>query len=161
MTRARQYGFTADQMLGWLRLHLSPALPPVLEMAIRNWTGQASVFAGPVQLLHVPRPQARDAMLQSPLFASLLAATFPRIGLSSITTKRQRWRGCSHNSGLPSAMYVHYPCSRSYPRVSMTIHAQGDVSFYRCWIVAIGNGHRHGALWHGDSSGGLEWGRAN
>jgi hypothetical protein len=77
MTRARQYGFSTDQMLGWLRLHLSHALPPVLEMAMRNWTGQASVFAGPVQLLHVPRPQARDAMLQSPLFAALLAGHIP------------------------------------------------------------------------------------
>jgi hypothetical protein len=77
IARARPYGFTTDQMLGWLRLHLSHALPPVLEMAMRNWTGQASVFAGPVQLLHVPRAQARDAMLRSPLFAALLAGHIP------------------------------------------------------------------------------------
>ena len=31
----------------------------------------------PVQLLRVPHPQARDAMLQSPLFASLLAGRIP------------------------------------------------------------------------------------
>lgn len=77
MTRARQYGFTTEQTLDWLRMHLSHALPPVLEMAMRNWTGQASVFAGPVQLLHVPRPQARDAMLRSPLFAAFLAGHIP------------------------------------------------------------------------------------
>lgn len=77
MARARQYGFTTEQMIAWLHAHLSQPLPPILAMAMHNWTGRASVFAGPVQLLHVPRASAREAILQSPLFASLLVGHIP------------------------------------------------------------------------------------
>lgn len=74
---ARQHGLTADQIIGWLRDHLTHDLPPVLEMAIRNWTGHASVFAGTVQLLQVTRPQAREAILGSPMFEPLLVGHIP------------------------------------------------------------------------------------
>ena len=74
---ARQLGVTADQMMGWLRDHLSHDLPAVLEMAIRNWTGRVSAFTGTVQLLQITRPQARDAILQSAVFKPLLNGHIP------------------------------------------------------------------------------------
>ncbi len=77
VARAQQQGLTADQILGWLHDHLAHHLPPVLEMAIRNWTGRVSVFSGTVQLLQVTRPQARDAMLQSAAFKPLLEGHIP------------------------------------------------------------------------------------
>lgn len=73
ITRARKQGFTADQMLAWLSVHLLHETPALLNTAIRNWTGRASVFAGKVQLLQILKKDARDAILHSDVFRPLLA----------------------------------------------------------------------------------------
>ena len=77
IARARKQGFTADQVLGWLSAHLSHETPPLLETAIRNWTGRASAFAGKVELLQITRTKARDAILGSDVFRPLLAGHVP------------------------------------------------------------------------------------
>ncbi len=77
IARARKHGVTVDQIIGWLHHHLSHDLPPVLELAIRNWTGRAQVFAGKVQLVQITDPHARDAILGSAVFEPLLAAHIP------------------------------------------------------------------------------------
>ncbi|MCH8043930.1 MAG: hypothetical protein IID44_09460 [Planctomycetes bacterium] len=73
ITRARKQGFTAEQMLAWLSIHLLHETPALLKTAIRNWTGRASVFAGKVQLLQILEKDARDAILHSDVFRPLLA----------------------------------------------------------------------------------------
>ena len=73
ISRARKQGFTADQMLAWLSVHLLHETPALLETAIRNWTGRTSAFAGKVQLLQILREDACDAILHSDVFRPLLA----------------------------------------------------------------------------------------
>jgi len=46
-------------------------------MAIRNWTGRQGVGLGPVRLLRVSQPQARDALLLSAIFQPFLAGYIP------------------------------------------------------------------------------------
>jgi len=70
---ARALRLTADQILGWLHEQVAPPIPPLLEMAIRNWSGRETCRLARVHLLQVSRPQARDAILHSPAFAPLLA----------------------------------------------------------------------------------------
>ncbi len=77
ITRARGQGFTADQMLGWLSAHLLHQIPPLLETAVRNWTGRTSAFAGKVQLLQVTNAGACAAILGSEAFRPLLAGHIP------------------------------------------------------------------------------------
>ena len=77
IARARALGLTADQILGWLREHVAPPVPPLLEMAVRNWNGRETCRLARVHLLQVSRPQARDAILHSQAFAPLLAGHIP------------------------------------------------------------------------------------
>ncbi len=77
ITRARQQGVTVDRIIDWLHDHLRHDLPPLLEMAIRNWTGRTQAFSGKVQLLQVVDPAAREAILGSATFEPLLAAHIP------------------------------------------------------------------------------------
>ena len=77
VSRARKQGFTTDQMLAWLAEHLSHKTPALLATAIRNWTGRKSAFAGKVQLLQITSDEARDAILHSTAFESLLAGHVP------------------------------------------------------------------------------------
>jgi len=77
IARARQQGFTADQILDWLSAHLSRQTPPLLVTAIRNWTGRVSAFAGKVHLLQITRPEACDAILGSHVFRPLLTGHIP------------------------------------------------------------------------------------
>lgn len=77
VTHAKTKGLSPDQMLAWLSAHLSHSTPPLLETAIRSWTGRASVFLGQLPMLQVTRPQARDAILTSPAFRPLLAGHIP------------------------------------------------------------------------------------
>jgi hypothetical protein len=77
IARARQQGVTVERLVDWLYAHLSHDLPPLLELAIRNWTGRAEAFAGRVQLLQLTDPQARDAILGSAVFEPLLATHIP------------------------------------------------------------------------------------
>jgi hypothetical protein len=75
--RARECGIPAEQILGWLEDHLSHELPPVIETAIRNWSGPAGVFLGELVMLQVGQPQACAMMQDSPRFRSLLQDFFP------------------------------------------------------------------------------------
>lgn len=77
IAQARALGLTADQVLGWLSEHLATPVPPLLEMAIRNWTGRQSCGLARVHLLRVAAPQARDAILRSEAFAPLLVGHIP------------------------------------------------------------------------------------
>ena len=77
IARSRKQGCTADDILRWLDSHSNGPVPPILEMAVRNWTGRPTVFTGRVQLLQVSRPQARDAILSSPTFEPLLDGHIP------------------------------------------------------------------------------------
>jgi hypothetical protein len=77
VSRARQVGITADQILSCLSRHMAGPIPPLLEAAICNWTGRAAAFFGKVQMLQIPRPQARDAILTSPVFQPVLAGHIP------------------------------------------------------------------------------------
>lgn len=77
IARARQQGVTVERLIDWLHAHLSHDLPPVLELAIRNWTGRAEAFAGRVHLLQIADLKARDAILGSAVFEPLLAAHIP------------------------------------------------------------------------------------
>lgn len=66
--RARTSGMTADQILRWLGGHLTAEVPALLEVAVRNWTGQQSVKLSQVQLLRIMQPQAKEALLRSETF---------------------------------------------------------------------------------------------
>jgi hypothetical protein len=75
--RASMSGLTADHILGWLGEHLTADIPALLEMAVRNWTGQQGVRLGQAQLLRVAQKQAREAILHSATFRPLLAGHIP------------------------------------------------------------------------------------
>ena len=75
--RARLSGVTADQILGWLGGHLTAEIPPLLEVAVRNWTGRQNVKLSQVQLLRIMQPQAKQALLQSATFRPFLAGHIP------------------------------------------------------------------------------------
>ena len=75
--RARMSGLSADQILAWLGAHLTAKIPPLLEVAVRNWTGRHGVRLGPAQLLQIVQPQAKEALLRSPTFRPLLAGHIP------------------------------------------------------------------------------------
>ena len=77
ITKAKSHGISTDQILGWLAAHLTHPLPPLMETAIRNWTGRSTAFLGQVHLLQVTREQARDALLTSPAFKPLIAGHIP------------------------------------------------------------------------------------
>jgi hypothetical protein len=74
---AKNQGLTGDQMLSWFAAHLTHAMPPLLETALRSWTGRTSAYVGEIPLLQVTRPQARDAILTSPAFRPLIAGHIP------------------------------------------------------------------------------------
>jgi hypothetical protein len=75
--RARAGGMTVDQILGWLGEHLTGEVPPLLEIAMRNWAGRQGIALGPVQLLRVRQAQAREALLLSATFQPFLAGYIP------------------------------------------------------------------------------------
>jgi hypothetical protein len=75
--RARMCGMTADQILGWLGGHLTAEVPALLEVAVRNWTGQQGVKLSQVQLLRIMQPQAKEALLHSTTFRPFLAGHIP------------------------------------------------------------------------------------
>ena len=74
---AREHGLTPDQMLEWLGAHARRPVPPVLELAIRNWTGRQSVSMSRVHLLRVSRAPAREALLSSAVLRPHLAGFVP------------------------------------------------------------------------------------
>jgi hypothetical protein len=75
--RARDRGIPADQVIGWAEEHLDGPLPPLVETRLRNWAGAARVFLGPLLMLQVADPRARDALLGDAHFRSLLAGHVP------------------------------------------------------------------------------------
>jgi hypothetical protein len=75
--RARRSGMTADQILGWMGGHLTAEVPALLEVAVRNWTGRQGVKLSQVQLLRIPQPQAKEALIQSAAFRPFLAGHIP------------------------------------------------------------------------------------
>ncbi len=75
--QARKQGVSVEQMLLWLRQHLTHDIPPLVETAIRNWTGDGSAFLGKMHLLHVPNMRACVAILTSALFKPLIEAHLP------------------------------------------------------------------------------------
>jgi hypothetical protein len=77
ITAARELGLTPEQMLEWLSAHARRQVPPVLELAIRNWTGRQSVSMSRVHLLRVSRAQAREALLSSAVLRPHLAGFVP------------------------------------------------------------------------------------
>ena len=78
VTRARRLGMSVEQVLIGLQLHLNHEVPPLLETAIRNWTGRAAAaYLGKVLMLQVTGPQARNAILTSATFAPFVAGHLP------------------------------------------------------------------------------------
>jgi hypothetical protein len=75
--RARDRGIPAEQILDWLDGHLANELPPVVETAIRNWSGASRVFLGSLLMLQVPEPQACAMILSSRRFRPLLLGHVP------------------------------------------------------------------------------------
>ena len=75
--RARERGIPAEQILGWLNDHLSHELPPIMKMAICNWSSPAGVFLGELVMLQVNQPQAYEMMRDSPRFRPLVLSAFP------------------------------------------------------------------------------------
>jgi len=74
--RARELGISVDQILGWLREHVSHGAPPLLANAIRNWAGgRGKVFLGEVVLLQVNDPMSFDALRRSRRLQPLLKGT--------------------------------------------------------------------------------------
>ena len=78
ITRARQQGMSADHILMALQLQLTHDVPPLLETAIRNWSGRApAAFLGKVLMLQVTAPQACNAILTSATFEPLICGHLP------------------------------------------------------------------------------------
>jgi hypothetical protein len=75
--RARLSGVTTEQILLWLGEHVKGGIPPLLGMAVRNWTSRQGVQLRQVQLLRIMQPQAQQAFLQSPTFRPHLAGHIP------------------------------------------------------------------------------------
>jgi len=75
--RARLGGMTAEQILGWLSDHVKGGVPPLLEVAVRNWTSRQSVQLRQVQMLRIMQPRAQQALLHSPTFRAFLAGHIP------------------------------------------------------------------------------------
>lgn len=75
--RARLSGLAADQILGWLGDHVKGEVPPLLEVAVRNWTHPQRVQLRQVQMLRIMQPQAQQALLHSPTFRPFLAGHIP------------------------------------------------------------------------------------
>jgi hypothetical protein len=75
--RARQSGMTSEQILAWLGDHVKGGVPPLLEVAVRNWTSRQGVQLRQVQMLRILQPQAQQALLHSPTFRPLLAGHIP------------------------------------------------------------------------------------
>jgi hypothetical protein len=76
--RARQGGMTTEQILAWLGDHVKGGVPPLLEVAVRNWTSRQGVQLRQVQMLRILQPQAQQALLHSPTFRPFLAGHIPR-----------------------------------------------------------------------------------
>jgi hypothetical protein len=75
--RARLGGMTTEQILGWLGDHVKGAVPPLLEVAVRNWTSRQGVQLRQVQMLRITQPNAQQALLHSPTFRPHLAGHIP------------------------------------------------------------------------------------
>jgi hypothetical protein len=75
--RARLNGMTTEQILLWLGEHVKGGIPPLLAMAVLNWTSRQGVQLRQVQMLRIVQPQARQALLQSPTFCPHLAGHIP------------------------------------------------------------------------------------
>ena len=77
VARARVSGMTADHILEWLRGHLTPEVPALLEVAVRNWAGRQGVKLSQALLLRIVQPQAKEALLHSATFRPFLAGHIP------------------------------------------------------------------------------------
>ena len=74
---ARKRGQTVDQLLTRLRHHHRGPVPPVLEVAIRNWDGGGQVGLGIYLMLRVPDAIVASALLQSERFKPLFLHHIP------------------------------------------------------------------------------------
>ncbi len=73
---ARERGITADRILGWLAAHAARDVPPILQAAIRNWSGKGrGAFLGEATLLQLDDPDACEAVRTSERFRPLLRGT--------------------------------------------------------------------------------------
>jgi hypothetical protein len=77
VSRARERGIPAEQILGWLDDHLSHELPPIIKTAIYNWSSPPGVFLGELVMLQVNQPQAYEMVRDSPRFRQLLLGVIP------------------------------------------------------------------------------------
>ena len=77
VARAHERGIAAEQILDWLRDHLSAGLPAIIETAIRNWSHPAAVFLGELVMLQINQAQAYDTIRNSPRFQPLLLGAVP------------------------------------------------------------------------------------
>ncbi len=75
--RARLGGMTAEQILGWLGDHVKGKVPPLLELAVSNWTSRQGVQLRQVHMLRITQPNAQQALLHSAIFRSHLAGHIP------------------------------------------------------------------------------------
>jgi hypothetical protein len=75
--RARLGGMTTEQILRWLGDHVKGGVPPLLEVAVRNWTSRQGVQLRQVQMLRITQPNAQQALLHSPTFRPHLAGHIP------------------------------------------------------------------------------------
>ncbi len=71
--RARLGGMTIEQILGWLGDHVKGRIPPLLEVAVRNWASPQGVQLRQVQVLRMVQSHAQQALLHSPTFRPHLA----------------------------------------------------------------------------------------
>jgi hypothetical protein len=63
---ARECGIPGEQILGWLKAHLSHELPALLATSIKNWAGvPGKSFLGELVVLQVSDPQAYQALRTS------------------------------------------------------------------------------------------------
>ena len=74
---ARLGGMTTEQILGWLGDHVKGGVPPLLEVAVRNWTSRQGAQLRQVQMLRIIQPNAQQALLHSPTFRPHLAGHIP------------------------------------------------------------------------------------
>jgi Helicase conserved C-terminal domain len=75
--RARERGIPVEQILIWIDAHQRKELPPLVEMAIRNWASPGVIFIGPLVMMQVPQPQAYEAIRSSERFRPLVVDYLP------------------------------------------------------------------------------------
>ena len=98
--RARDQGIQADQILGWLAMHVDGDVPPLIQIAIGNWSKPAHVFLGDLLLLQVSQTEIAETIRSSTRLQPFLLGHIAPTGSSSSRRSGGSWKKCSMSWGL-------------------------------------------------------------